>query len=93
MIIVDLARSALSPLKNSQFWHSIRRGFNVHFSEFNWSSEADLSPEPDNPLRKFFDSRQSGPGIWKWLHYFDIYHEHFQAFRGREVHIVEIGNL
>jgi hypothetical protein len=32
-----------------------------------------------------------GRGIWKWNHYFDIYDRHFQRFRGREVHILEIG--
>jgi hypothetical protein len=91
MLVVDLVRSALSPFKNSQSWHSISRGFNTHLSKSKWNTGTGLPPEPDNPLRKYFDSHQSGPGIWKWLHYFDIYHEHFQAFRGREVHIVEIG--
>src|SRR5262249_26064300 len=35
--------------------------------------------------------RTVGRGIWKWNHYFDIYDRHFQRFRGREVHILEIG--
>jgi hypothetical protein len=34
---------------------------------------------------------QWGRGIWKWAHYFDIYDRHFHRFRGREVHILEIG--
>jgi hypothetical protein len=44
-----------------------------------------------NPLLRYFDSHQTGKGIWKWRHYFEIYHRHFAKFVGREVHIVEIG--
>jgi predicted O-methyltransferase YrrM len=33
----------------------------------------------------------TGPGIIKWRHYFDIYDRHLAKFRGREVHVVEIG--
>jgi SAM-dependent methyltransferase len=47
-------------------------------------------PSPD-PWLQYFDSHQSGKGIWKWRHYFEIYHRHFAKFAGREVHIVEIG--
>jgi hypothetical protein len=45
----------------------------------------------DNPLRTFFDSRETGRGIWKCLHYFDIYHRHFSKFVGRDVKVLEIG--
>jgi hypothetical protein len=44
-----------------------------------------------NPLRSFFNARTEGRGIWKWEHYFDIYHRHLERFRGREVHVMEIG--
>ena len=44
-----------------------------------------------NPLRTYFDSIEDGPGIWKWLHYFEIYHRHLQRFVGRPVTIVEVG--
>jgi hypothetical protein len=47
--------------------------------------------DQDNPLREFFRRRSEGRGIWKWDHYFDIYHRHFSRFRGREVHVLEIG--
>jgi Methyltransferase domain len=49
------------------------------------------SQSADNPLRAFFESRTTGRGIWKWEHYFDIYHRHFAKFVGRDVHLVEIG--
>jgi hypothetical protein len=47
--------------------------------------------EPANPLRDHFMAHKTGPGIWKWTHYFDIYHRHLVKFRGREVRVVEIG--
>lgn len=53
--------------------------------------ERPRQPEPDNPLRSYFDAHREGPGIWKWTHYFDIYHRHFQRFVGTDVHVVEIG--
>src|SRR5580704_8369217 len=37
---------------------------------------------PPNPLLQYFDSHQSGKGIWKWRHYFEIYHRHFAKFVG-----------
>lgn len=50
-----------------------------------------LSCNSHNPLRTYFDSITEGRGIWKWLHYFDIYHRHFQKFVGKEVRVVEVG--
>jgi 23S rRNA U2552 (ribose-2'-O)-methylase RlmE/FtsJ len=44
-----------------------------------------------NSLRSYFDSHTGGRGIWKWTHYFEIYHRHFGKFIGREVHVLEIG--
>jgi 23S rRNA U2552 (ribose-2'-O)-methylase RlmE/FtsJ len=43
-----------------------------------------------NPLRDYFE-RNPGRLIDKWLHYFDIYHRHFQRFRGAPVTVLEIG--
>ncbi len=50
-----------------------------------------VAPEVSNPLEAYFDAHIEGPGIWKWRHYFDIYHRHLARFRGQPVHIVEIG--
>lgn len=57
------------------------------------ASQPAQEPEetPPNELRKFFESRHEGPGIWKWEHYFDIYNRHFARFVGRPVRILEIG--
>jgi methyltransferase family protein len=53
--------------------------------------EPPSEPLPANPLADYFDGHTTGPGLWKWRHYFDVYHRHFQRFVGREVHVVEIG--
>ena len=44
-----------------------------------------------NPLRTYFEKNKVGRGIWKWEHYFEIYHNHFREFVGRDVGVVEIG--
>jgi 23S rRNA U2552 (ribose-2'-O)-methylase RlmE/FtsJ len=43
-----------------------------------------------NPLTEYFRAN-TGRVIDKWDHYFEIYHRHFQAFRGRSPVVVEIG--
>eukprot|EP00928_Gymnodinium_smaydae_P088335 TRINITY_DN7243_c1_g1_i1.p1 TRINITY_DN7243_c1_g1~~TRINITY_DN7243_c1_g1_i1.p1 ORF type:complete len:328 (+),score=34.77 TRINITY_DN7243_c1_g1_i1:67-1050(+) len=44
-------------------------------------------------LQKHFTDLKGkeGPGLWKWVHYFDIYDKHFARFRGTDVHFMEIG--
>ena len=68
-------------------------GFN--FAEKWASSYSEVSRAPtedtNNPLKDYFDSHSSGPGIWKWNHYFDIYHRFFKKFVGKEVSILKIG--
>jgi hypothetical protein len=60
-----------------------------------WATASDATANgaahDDGALRRYFDGHQSGPGIWKWLHYFDLYERHFARFVGREVHLCEIG--
>jgi hypothetical protein len=82
--------SLLRRLKRlSQEWRATSRGYN---SCNYWPGEdSAIVEQPDNQLRTFFDNRKVGNGIWKWLHYFEIYERHFSRFRGQEVHIAEIG--
>lgn len=80
--------SALSQMK------SFQRGSSVWHRAKIWPSL--LVPQltrasPPNDLKRFFETRNEGHGIWKWTHYFDIYDRHFSRFRGTEVHILEIG--
>jgi hypothetical protein len=63
---------------------------NVH--ELSSTSERQRwSPSMSNPLLEYFQRRSHGAGIWKWRHYFDIYHQHFQKFVGTDVVVVEVG--
>jgi hypothetical protein len=48
-------------------------------------------PEETNPLREWAQNYATGPGVWKWDTYYDIYHRFFSKFRGREVHVCEVG--
>jgi hypothetical protein len=44
-----------------------------------------------NPLEQYFEGHLSGPGIWKWRHYFEMYHRHLEKFVGKDVQFAEIG--
>jgi len=75
------------------------RGF-FRYQEWPSNNEAEALSSPpyaefpadfSNPLQTYFDSHTEGRGIWKWKHYFEIYHRHFSKFIGREVRILEIG--
>jgi cephalosporin hydroxylase len=52
------------------------------------NGEEDFS---SNPLWSYFSTHKTGPGIWKWTHYFEAYHRHFSQFRGQPVTLLEIG--
>ena len=43
-----------------------------------------------NPLEEFFQNHD-GWRVNKWLHYFEIYHRHFERFRGTKPVVVEFG--
>jgi cephalosporin hydroxylase len=43
-----------------------------------------------NPLEEYFRNNDSRL-IHKWMHYFDVYHRHFERFRGRPVVVLEFG--
>jgi methyltransferase family protein len=55
------------------------------------SQSEDKVSEVSNPLLAYFNAHKEGAGIWKWMHYFDIYQRHFHKFAGREVHVLEVG--
>ena len=55
---------------------------------------SDGSPDrvpPDNPLLSYFEGKREGHGIWKWRHYFAMYHRHLRKFVGKSAHVLEIG--
>ncbi|MEO6066239.1 MAG: class I SAM-dependent methyltransferase [Lysobacterales bacterium] len=46
--------------------------------------------QPLNPLQQYFNNNE-GRLLTKWRHYLDIYHRHFERYRGRSPTVVEIG--
>jgi 23S rRNA U2552 (ribose-2'-O)-methylase RlmE/FtsJ len=50
-----------------------------------------LQDEMNNPLLDYFRNYKSGPGLWKWEHYFEVYHRHLSKFVGKKVDVLEIG--
>jgi 23S rRNA U2552 (ribose-2'-O)-methylase RlmE/FtsJ len=73
-----------------QYWRQIWDGYLRHQSPQVSETNASQT-QPGNPLSTYFDAHREGRGIWKWRHYFDIYHRHFNKFRGRAVNVLEIG--
>jgi SAM-dependent methyltransferase len=47
-------------------------------------------PQPGR-LEQYFDANTTGPGLWKWRHYFPVYERHFGRFVGASPRIAEIG--
>jgi hypothetical protein len=81
--------SAVAELRRSG---SRRRGVRFGIELGRVATEPSLSfPSATNPLEAYFDNYGEGPGIWKWRHYFPIYHRHFSKFIDRPVKVVEIG--
>lgn len=55
------------------------------------SENLKIDAAPSNPFKDYCINHTEGHGIWKWHHYFDIYHRHFAKFVGQKVNILEIG--
>jgi hypothetical protein len=56
------------------------------------SQETDVSlSSSTNPLWDYFQNQKDGHGIWKWEHYFEIYHRHLSRFVGQQVNVMEVG--
>jgi 23S rRNA U2552 (ribose-2'-O)-methylase RlmE/FtsJ len=92
---VDLLRKAVTPVARPVLWASkSEQGFRFgrRLPEPNGAMTPTARARQErNPLEAYFDAHTEGPGIWKFRHYFEIYHRHFAKFVGREVNIVEIG--
>lgn len=72
------------------FW----RGYNFWRSHSDWSRDGTsegVQSADSNPILQYFNEHKEGRGIWKFIHYFDVYDRHFSRFRGKDVHILEIG--
>lgn len=88
-----LLRAAAQPRRSARAVAGVEETARAQTLVASWRGQvAAPAAEPvANPLRSFFDARREGRGIWKWLHYFDVYQRHLQKFAGTDAHLVEIG--
>jgi 23S rRNA U2552 (ribose-2'-O)-methylase RlmE/FtsJ len=72
---------------------AMRRGYQHWRSMSAWRDGAAsvAAAEAENALWKYFSEHKEGLGIWKLNHYFEAYRRYFARFRGRDVHVLEIG--
>lgn len=86
-LLNDIGKATKAPVRaltNARwFWRGLRRTETL--------VEASPAPSPQNDLQRYFDGIQTGPGIWKWKHYFEAYDRHFSKFRNKPVNVLEIG--
>ena len=86
--VTQLLRRPRESLHNLTGLPEIARGADL---ARRWATTGAGGTDPGNPLRAYFDALEEGPGVWKWLHYFDLYHRHLHKFVGRQVTVVEVG--
>lgn len=84
---VDHLRAYLAGFRFADRWSEANEARETK----NPQTETERGPEPSNPLREYFEANTSGPGIYKWLHYFEIYDRHLAKFVGQDIHLLEIG--
>ncbi len=65
--------------------------FSSNYKESFKNHNSRTAPEATNPLWNYFKNHHEGPGIYKWEHYFEIYHRHLAKFIGQKVDVLEIG--
>lgn len=93
---LSTAKTLTSALRWATDWWNIARQswFGYRYGR-RWRNAVPLSfggaVGLKSELEEYFDRHDTGPGIWKWQHYFSIYDRHFARFRGRQVHVLEVG--
>ena len=97
MALVNLINSARTnpqllsrQLYNHKFSHEGEL-FASTYKDQNRYSDETLTDELDNPLYNYFKNNKQGNGIWKWTHYFEIYHKYLAKFVNTPANLVEIG--
>lgn len=73
-----------------QIWHA-HGGWLLEQVDLGESALARPVQGEENPLLQYFQSKEGGRGIWKWTHYFEIYHFFFQLYRNKPVRFRGIG--
>src|SRR4051794_15999110 len=84
-----IARAARPVLWGSRTEQGFRYGRRLAPS--NGDPTGVVAPPAKSSIEEYWDAHTDGPGIWKFRHYFEIYHRHFSKFIGTEVHVAEIG--
>ncbi len=94
---LNLAYTVAGVMKKQLLLPSYTRGY---LFARNWKERSAVehsetgSPKSQtlsNPLWTYYTNHTEGHGIWKWEHYFDIYHRHFSRFVGTPLKVLEIG--
>jgi hypothetical protein len=95
--LIDLIRSILRRPKLTGY-EAATLAFRTRGTQFgsqdNFNSQTSPNVETtgiSNPLIAYCASHQTGPGLFKWEHYFEIYDRYLHKFVGREVHLLEVG--
>ena len=74
-----------------QIWHAHRGAEFGREDLSNSASPIIPTKAEENPLLQYFQAKKEGRGIWKWLHYFEIYHSFFRVYQDKPVRFLEIG--
>ncbi len=73
-------------------WRQLGASYATQWPSAPVGAPPSTSTQGQSPLEAFFDAKSDGPGIWKWRHYFDIYHRHLNHLRNRDnLVVLEIG--
>lgn len=86
-----LSLKLLSQLPYMTRGFSYPQSWETSTAECATPSEYSTADVFSNPLKDFFDAQETGRGIWKWIHYFEIYQRHFSKFVGKSVNVLEVG--
>jgi hypothetical protein len=87
---VTRARHRVASLREVSHGRRFAEGWNARAGQL----ARDTTPgdqRSEHPLLCWFQERDSGRGINKWLHYFEVYERHLERFVGQDVQLLEVG--
>jgi Methyltransferase domain len=87
---IDQSAVAQTAYRGLESARSFLRGYR-YGQHFPSAVAAPGVPRETSPLEAYAEQHRSGPGLFKWQHYFEIYDRHLARFRGQPVTLVEIG--
>jgi len=79
-------------IQSVDFLPEFCRGFSIENRFYHVPTpNGNKMPDASNPLWQYFSEYKTGPGVWKWEHYFEVYDRHFSKFRNQPLNFLEIG--